>query len=250
MLQITEFDTEQNFDTVQILAGGKTEENSVALASLSGNQVNTSRVYVTASNHMIIKFNTDGAVEKRGFRASWKIETIRCGNVELYARQTPQVHTSPMYSEGFLQGGLECLTIITAPNNRMITIEIVQLDLDSTAGDVIHVRDGPSSSDTLLAKITGNLEQLPTRYIISTSSRVYFYFKTGLSTKGKGFALRYRYGCEIEYNALHGNISSPAFGMYPFIFGKLEIKMIINFTICIKRCCQLSSKSTLCLQNH
>lgn len=99
----------------------------------------------------------------------------------------------------------------------MVTIEIAQLDLDTSAGDVIHIRDGPSSSDTLLAKISGNLESLPSRYIISTASRVYFYFRTGLSTKGKGFAIRYRYGCEIEYNALYGNISSPAFGVanYP-----------------------------------
>ena len=68
VLQITEFETEQHFDTVQILAGARTEEHSVSLATLSGSQVNTSRVYVTASNHMIVKFNTDGAVERRGFR--------------------------------------------------------------------------------------------------------------------------------------------------------------------------------------
>ena len=116
-----------------------------------------------------------------------------------------------------LAGGLECTYSLTAPSNRMITIELVQLELDTNAGDIIHIRDGPSSSDTLLAKITGNLDQLSSRYIISTASRVYFYFKTGLSTKGKGFAIRYRYGCEIEYNALYGNISSPAFGVanYP-----------------------------------
>lgn len=215
VLQITEFETEQNFDTVQILAGARTEEHSVSLATLSGSQVNTSRVYVTASNHMIIKMNTDGAIEKRGFRASWKTESIRCGG-ELFARQTPQVITSPMFPDVF-PGGLECVYVLTAPSNRMITIELVQLDLDANAGDLIHVRDGPSSSDTLLARITGNLEQLPSRYIISTASRVYFYFRTGLSTKGKGFAIRYRYGCEIEYNALHGNISSPAYGVanYP-----------------------------------
>jgi len=215
VLQITEFDTEQNFDTVHVLAGASTEEHSVSLATLSGSQVNTSRVYVTASNHMIIKFNTDGAVEKKGFRATWKTEGIRCGG-ELFARQSPQVITSPMYPDAF-PGGLECVYILSAPSNRMITIELVQLDLDSNAGDMMIIRDGPSSSDTLLTKISGNLDQQPSRYIISTASRVYLYFKTGLSSRGKGFALRYRFGCEIEYTALHGNISSPAFGIanYP-----------------------------------
>ena len=120
MLQITEFETEQNFDTVQIMAGARTEEHSVSLATLSGSQVNTSRVYVTASNHMIIKFNTDGAVEKRGFRASWKTESIRCGG-ELFARQTPQVITSPMFPDA-LAGGLECLYIITGEFREYINI--------------------------------------------------------------------------------------------------------------------------------
>lgn len=52
--------------------GGRTEEKSVSLVTLSGNQDLSSMTYTTASNLMIIKFRTDASVEKKGFRASWK----------------------------------------------------------------------------------------------------------------------------------------------------------------------------------
>ena len=68
VLQFFEFETETNFDTVQILSGGRTEDSSVSLVTLSGRQDLTDQLFVTASNFMIIKFKTDASVEKRGFR--------------------------------------------------------------------------------------------------------------------------------------------------------------------------------------
>lgn len=79
MLQFYEFETEKNFDNAQILTGGKTEDKSFNLATLSGHENLTSRPFVTGSNLMIVKFKSDSSTEKRGFRASWKTEPIKCG---------------------------------------------------------------------------------------------------------------------------------------------------------------------------
>lgn len=66
--QFQEFETEQSFDTVQILVGGRTEDKAVNLATLSGKQDLSSKLFVSASNFMIVKFSTDASVERKGFR--------------------------------------------------------------------------------------------------------------------------------------------------------------------------------------
>ena len=68
ILQFNDFETEKNFDTVQILTGGRTEDSAVPLTSLSGRPESDSLIYESASNFMIVKFQTDASVEKRGFR--------------------------------------------------------------------------------------------------------------------------------------------------------------------------------------
>ena len=79
VLQFSEFDTEKNFDTVQILGGGRTDDTAVNMASLSGTLDLSSQTFVSASNFMVIKFKTDGSVEKRGLRSSWRTEAQSCG---------------------------------------------------------------------------------------------------------------------------------------------------------------------------
>lgn len=68
LFQFQEFDTEKSFDTVQILVGGRTEEKSVNLATLSGKPDITDLSFVSASNFMIVKFSSDASVERKGFR--------------------------------------------------------------------------------------------------------------------------------------------------------------------------------------
>ncbi|KAI1303707.1 Fibropellin-1 [Halotydeus destructor] len=215
VLQFSEFETEASFDTVQILAGGKTEESSVSLATISGSRnVSALRNFVTGSNLMIVKFRSDASVEKRGFRASWKTEPIKCGG-ELFAATSAQVITSPLYPEPY-PGGLECVYVITAPQGKLVTLEVVELDLDAQK-DFILVRDGPGPEYPTLAKLTGS-EPNKNKFIVSTGNRIYLYLQTSYGSTGKrGFALRFRSGCEIEYQSESGNITSPAFGVtnYP-----------------------------------
>ena len=224
VLQFSEFETEATFDSVQILTGGKTEEVSVSLATLSGS-LNTSalRPFVSGSNLMIVKFKSDSSVERKGFRASWKTEVIKCGG-DLFASSssTPSVITSPLYPDQ-LPGGLECVYTITAPLGKVVTLEVVELNIHPDK-DYILIRDGPDASAPLLSRLSGNLDKQPLRFIVSTSNRVYLHLKTSLLSTTTGsalntprFAIRYRSGCEIDFASDAGNISTPAFGVtnYP-----------------------------------
>ncbi|KAG8179313.1 hypothetical protein JTE90_016418 [Oedothorax gibbosus] len=213
VLQFSDFETESNFDTVQILAGGRTEESGVNLVTLSGQQDDGTKTYTTSSNLMIVKFRSDASVEKKGFRASWKTEPIKCGG-ELLAMPNAQLFNSPLYPQSY-PGGLECLYIISAPSSKIITLEILDFDFEPEK-DFLFIRDGTSPSDPLLAKLTGSVENNP-KFIMSTGNKVYIYMQTSYGDSRKGFSMRFRAGCHVELTSNSGNISSPAFGVvnYP-----------------------------------
>lgn len=130
MFQFQEFETEKSFDIVQILVGGRTEDKSVNLATLSGKQELSNKLFVSASNFMIVKFSTDSSVEKKGFRASWKTEAQKCGG-NLQATPQGQVLASPGYPHNY-PGGLECLYIIRAQPGRIISLEVIEAAVSST----------------------------------------------------------------------------------------------------------------------
>ncbi|XP_055387901.1 uncharacterized protein LOC129616312 isoform X2 [Condylostylus longicornis] len=213
VLQFQDFDTEKTFDTVQILVGGRTEDKSVSLATLSGKLDLANNPYVTASNFMIVKFTTDGSVERKGFRATWKTEPKSCGGI-LKATPQGQVLTSPGYPKQY-PGGLECLYIIKAQTGRIISIEIQ--DLDITPGrDYMLVRDGDSPMSRPIARLSGSAKDND-RVVISTGNKLYLYFKSSMGDSGKGFSLRYTQGCKATITSRNGTVSSPAFGLedYP-----------------------------------
>lgn len=212
ILQFQDFETEKTFDTVQILAGGRTEEKAVSLATLSGREEITNKPFVTASNFMIVKFTSDGSVERKGFRATWKTEPQNCGGV-LRATAQGQVLTSSGYPKQY-PAGLECLYILEAQAGRIITVEVQDLDL-VRGRDSLVVRDGSSPSSSVLARLSGKTDE-NVRTIISTGNKLYLYFKTSLGDAGKGFNLRYTQGCRATLHAFNGTIQSPAFGLSPY----------------------------------
>ncbi|KAK9881868.1 hypothetical protein WA026_018067 [Henosepilachna vigintioctopunctata] len=212
LLQFQEFETEKTFDTVQILVGGRTEDTSVNLATLSGKIDLTNNSFVSASNFMIIKFSTDASVERKGFRASWKTEPSTCGGT-LRATHQGQLLTSPGYPDQY-PGGLECLYIIKAVPGRIITLEIEDLELDSNR-DYILVRDGDNPKSQPIARLTGQLKNNQ-RLIVSTQSQLYLYFKTSLGDSKRGFRIKYTQGCRATIVSENGTISSPAFGLAPY----------------------------------
>ncbi|KAI8115214.1 CUB and sushi domain-containing protein 1 [Lucilia cuprina] len=213
ILQFQDFETEKTFDTVQILVGGRTEDKSVSLATLSGKQDLTTQPLVSASNFMIVKFTTDGSVERKGFRATWKTEAKSCGGT-LKATLQRQTLTSPNYPKQY-PGGLECLYIIKAQPGRIISIEVDDLDINE-GRDYMLIRDGESPMSRPIAKLTGKTQNND-KVIISTGNALYLYFKSSLGDSGKGFSLRYIQGCKATISARNGTVTSPAFGLadYP-----------------------------------
>lgn len=213
VLQFQEFETEKTFDTVQILVGGRTEDKSVSLATLSGKEDLANKPFVTASNFMIVKFTSDGSVERKGFRATWKTEPQNCGGT-LRATAQGQILTSPGYPKQY-PGGLECLYIIQAQPGRIISLEVQDLDLN-VGRDYVLIRDGDSPMSRGIARLTG-LAKDNVKVIISTGNKLYVYFKTSLGDSQKGFNIRYTQGCKATITTLNGTVSSPAFGLgdYP-----------------------------------
>lgn len=188
LFQFSEFDTEKNFDTVQILGGGRTEETASSMASLSGSGDDkiTDRIFVSASNFMVIKFRTDGSVEKRGFRASWRTEPQSCGG-DLVATPNAQIIASPNYPKEY-PGGLECLHTISAPQGKVITLEIEDLDMEP-GRDKVLVRDGGRPDDQVLAELTGTKDDNP-RFVVSTGNQLYIYTTTDQADSRRGFRIR------------------------------------------------------------
>ncbi|XP_077268738.1 sushi, von Willebrand factor type A, EGF and pentraxin domain-containing protein uif isoform X1 [Temnothorax americanus] len=213
LLQFQEFETEKSFDIVQILVGGRTEEKSVNLATLSGKQDLSNKLFVSASNFMIIKFSSDASVERKGFRASWKTEPQTCGGI-LRATPQGQVLMSPGYPQNY-PGGLECLYILQAQPGRIMSLEIEDLDLEMNR-DYILVRDGDSPMSRPIARLTGKSENNPT-VIMSTGNNLYLYFKTSLGDSRRGFSIRFTQGCKATIIARNGTVQSPSYGLneYP-----------------------------------
>lgn len=160
VFQFQEFETEKSFDIVQILVGGRTEDKSVNLVTLSGKQELSNKLFVSASNFMIIKFNSDASVEKKGFRASWKTEAQKCGG-SLRATPQGQVLTSPGYPHNY-PGGLECLYIIRAQPGRIMSLEVPKHSKAfQTSGIVSLYFPSIFPRSLLLSPETRNIETWP-----------------------------------------------------------------------------------------
>lgn len=230
VLQFQEFDTEKTFDTVQILVGGRTEDKSVSLATLSGKLDIANKPYVTASNFMIVKFVSDGSVERKGFRATWKTEPQNCGGT-IRATSQGQILTSPGFPKVY-PGGLECLYIIEAQPGRIISIEVQDLDLNLNT-DYILIRDGSSPKDKAIARLTG-LAKDNDRVVISTGNKLYLYFKTSFGESRKGFSLRYTQGCkqlflQVMVPLIHQHSALETIQVIKNVFSKSKIHQVVHY---------------------
>ncbi len=197
IFQFSEFETERHFDTVQILGGGRTVETATNIATLSGSDPEfTSKTFVSASNFMIIKFRSDGSVEKSGFRASWRTEAQTCGG-SLVATEYGQTLTSQNYPRSY-PGGLECLHTITAAGGQgsVITLEIEDLDMEPV-NDFVLIRDGPGPEDTILAILSGKQEDNP-RFVVSTGKDLYIYTQTDQADSRRGYRIKYYEGESLK----------------------------------------------------
>ena len=209
LLQFTEFESERNYDTLQILVGGKTEDSSITLATLSGSIPGIgSQSFKSASNFMILRFRSDSSVEKGGFRASWKTEPNPCGGTFSASLQEAQLNMTNYPSP--YPGGLECLYVIkSGSTGKPVTLKIVDLDMEPK-NDYVLVRDGPEADSRQLALLTGQVSDNPL-YIQSTGDSLYLYVRTDLSDSRRGFLFNYTAGCDLTLNVTNGTLVSPGY---------------------------------------
>lgn len=102
----------------------------------------------------------------------------------------------------------------------MINIELIELDVAENR-DFLYIRDGHQPADPMLASLSGQLKQYDDKkFLTSTGNKMYIYFRSEHSVyaeQRRGFAIRFRTGCDLNYIAPNGTISSPAYqiGRYP-----------------------------------
>jgi hypothetical protein len=119
-----------------------------------------------------------------------------------------QILTSPNYPRSY-PGGLECLHVIrTFTPGHIVTLEIIDLDLEPTR-DFVLIRDGDSSNSPVLSLLSGNSN---TKTITTTGSAAYVYIQTDQADSRRGFNLRFYEGCDTELNQYNGTLTSPAYG--------------------------------------
>ena len=70
--QFSAFNTEENYDEVQVWAGGKSEATAEMIARLTGPEAGRSPlIFHSPNNYMFVKHITDVDVHKTGFIAEW-----------------------------------------------------------------------------------------------------------------------------------------------------------------------------------
>ncbi|HIE82489.1 MAG TPA: hypothetical protein EYQ00_00970 [Dehalococcoidia bacterium] len=100
---------------------------------------------------------------------------------------------SPNYPSDY-PGGLECLHVIQAGQGKIITLEILDLDMEPDK-DFVLIRDGPTANDPVLATLTGDKSN---QFITSTGNHLYIYTKTDQADSRRGYHIKYYEG-KITY---------------------------------------------------
>ncbi|XP_014675370.1 PREDICTED: uncharacterized protein LOC106815425 [Priapulus caudatus] len=206
--------TEEGLDYVHILSGSRTDELSYTLAQLSGTPEmaadgddsgsSSSSTYVSYNNLMIVKFHADSQVELSGFQARWTAVEVDCGDRDLVALSDKRDLTSPFYPDQYYNG-MECVYMITAPGNELITLELKELALEYV-NDYLEVRDGGLPTSPLLHTYTG--KEGPT-FLISSGATLYLHFYSDTTIRDKGYHIQYHAGCNNLITATFGSFASP-----------------------------------------
>ncbi|CAK9296951.1 unnamed protein product [Gordionus sp. m RMFG-2023] len=262
-LHFTNFETEQGFDMVDIRGGGRSKSKSIYLATISGNGkqhidtrmtseftissknledsflTNSPLTFLSPNHFMIIQFSSDANNQFRGFSAKWtaRSDLKNCGT-ELRVQSTIQPLFSPSYPKNF-PSGLECTYKLRGDPGSLITIEIVQLNLNP--GDLLIIRDNSNLTDNILYASPNNkylntdnknynaLTDSKPILLTSISDSIKIYFFSDLFSPSndishgyshistRSFSINYKLGCSHTLISKYGFLSSPGYGIsnYP-----------------------------------
>nr|CAD2188647.1 unnamed protein product [Meloidogyne enterolobii] len=212
-LNFDSFETEERHDLVTVLDGGPSENSTFALSTISGTPRNTEKLsFESSTNRMIVQFRADQSIQARGFQASWRTVPISCGNQLLKASSIGQQFHSPEWPRNYPKG-LECVWRIEAPSGQLISLFIDEFNTEAET-DFLTIYDGPSPSEPILAKFSGQMKE--PQLIISTQSQVHIYFFSSETVSQKGFTITYKKGCDNSIRRSHGVLTSPGNAHLPY----------------------------------
>ncbi|CAJ0600817.1 unnamed protein product [Cylicocyclus nassatus] len=157
--------------------------------------------------------NSTTAVQARGFQAHWRSVPFSCGGI-LTAQAYGQTFSSPQYPSEY-PSGTECVWIVQAPKQQLITLSIEDVSLASD--DALIIYDGSSPTSAVLARLSGNSSN--TEYLVTTQNNAYIYFLSNVRGKGRGFSIGYKRGCDVVIHQTWGSVLSPGSLRVPYPAG-------------------------------
>ncbi|XP_067664524.1 deleted in malignant brain tumors 1 protein-like [Haliotis asinina] len=209
-------------------------DQQIAICS-EGSPAN-STAYAPVGSNVMVTFKSSSNESGPAFRVSYQqmpgpttttasttSTTVRpnhCKDTQLTATETDRYLTSPGYPDKYLSN-LYCVWHITAPQEKMIHVKVVDSELESSADcrfDIVKAFDGVTNQSSLLENWCD--DRAPT--FQSTGNTMLIIFRTDGSVNKKGFRLKYSatetpYVCStnISVTASGTTIYSP---MYPVTY--------------------------------
>ncbi|XP_067664526.1 cubilin-like isoform X2 [Haliotis asinina] len=225
---------------VLVLTSLSSPDQEIAICS-EGSPAN-STAYEPVSFYVTITFNSSSDESGPAFRVSYQqmpgpttttvsttttttttTTTVRpnhCKDIQLIATETDRYLTSPGYPDQY-PSNLYCFWHITAPQEKMIHVKVVDSELESSADcrfDIVKAFDGVTNHSSLLENWCD--DRAPT--FQSTGNTMLIIFRTDGSVNKKGFRLKYSatetpYVCStnISVTTLGTTVYSP---MYPVTY--------------------------------
>uniref|UniRef100_A0A6A7FUH2 Cubilin n=1 Tax=Hirondellea gigas TaxID=1518452 RepID=A0A6A7FUH2_9CRUS len=193
---------------------------------------------VSSSNVMVVVFHSDSANQTEGFTATVTSQEHPCGSSALTASNTSQVLESPQYPQDY-PVSIRCRWVITAPENRTVTIHFDDLDIEMSSEcskDALYINDiYPGTDESLIFTSPGN--QHDSNYITLDNGirvrlhnqyeyngicgstkpqatswnyrQVVLRFRSDEQNTGHGFRLHYSIStCNRTYSAAYGTLSA------------------------------------------
>ncbi|XP_045491488.1 LOW QUALITY PROTEIN: cubilin homolog [Colias croceus] len=210
-LNITDFDLEIPIrekcdlgDYLEIRDGGN--QNAPLVGKYCGNF--KSKVIISTSHKMHLRFHSDFYISGRGFKIEWDGTIRGCGG--LLTGVTGSI-ASPNYPEDYYDNA-ECFYKIVTSSGSRIRITFLDLDLETTPQcrqDYVEIFDGRDVYSPSLGKfctMTVNLTDVDT-----SSNYAFIKFRSDISLGGKGFLLHYKTMCHTNISGSFGVIESPGF---------------------------------------
>ena len=226
-LTMNDFETETNYDFLSIY-DGPGPDNEFLIGRYSGTNIPT---YIRSSKErMYVLFTSDSTQSRRGFSADLLFVEPPICNVQF---DEPGTFSSPYYPQDY-SNNLDCGYNITAPENMIITLEMLDFAIQSDSNvsstlsptsepfndcpyDYLSAFDAPTIDENqLIGVYCGGTTDIP-MFIRSTGRHLYIQFRSDTSITDTGFLISFTFNEPMVCNQTitePGLISSPYFPQY------------------------------------